>query len=65
MKRFPQYFNHESAKITGCFNCKADLSGQKHKESGYPSGKYQVKCPKCEYIKFYDVDNYSKHSDMF
>ena len=65
MKKFTQYFNHVTAKMAGCFNCHTNLSDQNHTESGYPTGKYKVKCHKCGFTKFYDVDDYSKHSDMF
>jgi RNase P subunit RPR2 len=56
MKKFPLYHSHYAAKQGGCFNCCADLTGQEHKESGYPEGKFQVKCPKCGFTKFYDVE---------
>jgi len=54
-KEFKKYISHEIAKKNGCFGCCQNLENQPHILSDYPTGKYQVKCPKCGMSTWYDI----------
>jgi hypothetical protein len=36
----------KSHELASCFNCEADLAGNRWFESGYPTGRYQSHCRK-------------------
>lgn len=56
MKTFPVYKSHDNV---GCFNCGADLYGEHYRSNEYPTGRFDVTCPKCEHTTFYDLEERS------
>ena len=54
-KTYPLYHSHDEAKIEGCFNCGRSLLKSEHKPSGYPSGKWDIRCDVCGMYTYYDV----------
>ena len=51
---FPKYTSHREARMTCCF-CLLNMGHGDVRESGFPTGKYQVSCPQCGKIKYYDI----------
>lgn len=58
-KLYKTFKSHEQAKHLLCFNCYKSLEGTTHEESGYPDGKWRVKCLNCGMYSFYDVEEES------